>query len=505
MKKGTGAKIVCLLLCLLMVSAMAISCSGKKKDPIKDDSSTKTSVVTDDPNSDYDEKGYLKDSLGDKNYGGKEVQILSWKNNPYLFPDEEGENDPVMQLVYSRDRTVEEKLNVNFSITKKTSSASSNRTEAMELYNVVATGADPFDVVASYSLYPPLMAYNGLLYDLNTLEYPETDKPWYPKNLHQWEVYDRLFYITGNSAVRTFNSMHVIYANTDLLAKRGITDVIQNVVDGAWTLEKLQTAARNWQSEATDNPDPTYGLLWTHRTSMDAFYYGSGFHSTVIDDQGLPQLDYIDATRVQQIDDFIATIRRMMDSAECHILQSSSSELMEAHKTVFYAGSLGSVKKIAGDKDIAVIPFPKLNEEQDDYVTIQDNAYDVWGVPASALDPQLGAVIIEAMMSSDYRTIGPDYFDRNLKYRYANSAEGVEIFEIIRTSLSTDFGRINQKAMDGKSAEALVRDCVYPWTNKGADGPVYNGQGFSSMLASVIEAHKNALKNIHTVYRNYKG
>ena len=502
MKTKRFLKIVCLLLCLFAVAGAALSCAGKKKDPARDEPGT--TAATADQDSDVDEKGYLKDTLGGKDYGGKEVKILSWENNLYLFPETEGENDPVMSVVYKRDRAVEERLNVNYSITKKRSSASSNKTEAMELYNVVAVGSEPFDVVASYSLYPPLMAFNGLLYDLNTLEYPETEKPWYPKNLDQWEVYDRLFYITGNSAVRTFNSMHVIFANTNLLATRGITDVIPSVLDGTWTLEKLQTCARNWQSEAADDPDPTYGLLWTHRTSMDAFYYGAGFHSTVIDDNGLPQLDYTDATRVQQIDDFVEVIRKMMDSPECNILQSSSSALMEAHKTVFYAGSLASVRNIAGDKDISVLPYPKRNEDQPDYVTIQDNAYDVWCVPFTAEDPQLGAVIIEAMMSSDYRTIGPDYFDRNLKYRYSNSAEGVEIFEIIRASLSTDFGRINQKAMEGKSVEALVRDCVYPWTNKGADGPVYNGQGFSSMLAGVIGTHQSALENIHFVYKNFK-
>ncbi len=487
----------------MLLTALA-SCNGSKDSQNSDSGSATDNSVSTEP-SPYDENGYLKDSLDGKDYDGAEVKILSWENNTYLFPEKEAaQGDNVAMLIYSRDRHIEERLNVNFVVTKKTASASSDRTVAMALYNVVASGSEPFDVAVSYSLYPPLMAFNGLLYDLNSLEYPETDNPWYPKNLHEWEVYDRLFYVTGNSAVRTFNSMHVIYANTSLLADRGITDVVSSVLNGTWTIEKLQTYARNWQSDAADNDDPTYGLLWNFRTSIDAFYYAAGFQSTYVDDEGLPQLAYREQPEIQRIDDFVNVIRTMMNSPECHILQKASSELMEAHKTVFFAGSLGSVKNIAGDKDITVIPYPKLSADQTDYISIQDNAYDIWCVPFTAIDPQLGAVIIEAMLSSDYRTVGPDYFDRNMKYRYANSAEGVEIFELIRSSLSTDFGRVNYKAMEGNCVEAVLRNCVYPWTNSGADGPIYDGDSFANQLASVIGAHKAALQKIQTVYKNFK-
>ena len=499
-KMKSTVKFLCALLCLCLVCSIVISCAPEVVEETEFDD---VSVGTDESDPTLDENGYLRDSLDGKYYDGKEVKILSWENNPYLFPVESPQEDPVMSLIYSRDRYVEERLGVEFSVTRKTSNASSDKTVAMALYNVVASGSEEIDVVASYSLYPPLMAYNGLLYDLNTLDYPETDKPWYPKNLEQWEVYDRLFYVTGNSAKRTFDSMHVMYANTKLLEENGITDLIPTVLDGKWTLEKLQTYVRNWQSAAADNPDPTYGLLWTFRTSMDAFYYGAGFNSTLIDNEGLPQLAYNNATYIQRIDDFISTVRTMMNSPECHILQTSSTELMKAHKTVFYAGGLGNVKDVAGDEDISVIPYPKLNEDQTDYITLQDNAYDVWGVPFTAGDPQLGAVMIEAMMSSDYRMIGPDYFDRNLKYRYSNSDEGVQMFEIIRASLSTDFGRINQKTIGSSyTVEGLIRDCVYPWTNAGADGPVYTGEGFSTKLAASIDSHQKAISSIHKVYKS---
>ena len=116
----------------------------------------------------------------------------------------------------------------------------------------------------------------------------------------------------------------------------------------------------------------------------------------------------------------------------------------------------------------------------------------------------MGAVIIEAIASSDYRMIAPDYFERNMKYRYSNSDKGVKIFELIRDSISFDFITANYKPMNGKVIENVLRNCVYPWTNGGADGPVYTGQNFSSLLASEIQSHKDALAAVHRVYRNFK-
>ena len=100
--------------------------------------------------------------------------------------------------------------------------------------------------------------------------------------------------------------------------------------------------------------------------------------------------------------------------------------------------------------------------------------------------------------------IGPDYFERNMKYRYSNSDKGVEIFEMIRDSVTLDFITVNYKPMNGKIIENVLRNCVYPWTNGGADGPVYTGQNFTSRLASEIGEHELALKQVHKVYRNFK-
>lgn len=488
-----------MMLCIITVSMLIMACTKKG-----DEGTENNTVATEDTSSFYDENGYVKDSLDGLYYDGKDVNIITWDNNPYLFPLELNDKDDIIQLSYNRDRYIEERLGVNLVITRKTSSASADRTHANALYNAMQSGTESFDVCAAYAIWPPYMAYQGMLYDLNTLDYPETDKPWYPET-SQWEVYGRLFYLASNASVSSFNSMKVIYANTKLIEESGLEDVVDVVLDGKWTLEKMKNYSRNWLGQAENGgSDKIYGVLWGHRVMMEGFFFSSGFHGTETDANGLPQLSYTNASTVERIDSFVETIRDIMNSPECHILQKADMTHVKEHKTVFYAATLDNVIEIAGDADIAIIPLPKLDEDQDKYYVSRDHGYDMFCVPITASDAQLGAVIIEAIASTDYRMIAPEYFEKNMKFRYSNDEKGIEIFELIRDSVDLDWMMVNYKPMNGSVIENVLRECVYPWTNGGKDGPVYTGQNFSSLLASQIEKHRSALEAVHRVYKNFK-
>lgn len=94
------------------------------------------------------------------------------------------------------------------------------------------------------------------------------------------------------------------------------------------------------------------------------------------------------------------------------------------------------------DETFAIIPFPKLDASQDRYYGVTNNAYDVWCVPNSATDSEIGGMLIESTSYNDYTEIAPKFYDMDFKYRYSSSENGVKIFDLIRQSYTADFGRV---------------------------------------------------------------
>ena len=66
-------------------------------------------------------------------------------------------------------------------------------------------------------------------------------------------------------------------------------------------------------------------------------------------------------------------------------------------------------------------------------------------------------MILEANASSEYRNVGPYFYEEYLKDRYANGVTGRECFDLLRQSIIYDFGRAGQR--EDLGSEWLWRDC----------------------------------------------
>lgn len=116
----------------LLISASSCSCGGSvDDDPKVTGSETQTSETTADA---------LSDGLDGLNFGGKQINIFCTnygdsKGFQYFFAEEET-GDIVIDSVYRRNRTVEERLGVNLGYTEFAFSWD----EKDQMYNAVRSG-----------------------------------------------------------------------------------------------------------------------------------------------------------------------------------------------------------------------------------------------------------------------------------------------------------------------------------------------------------------------------
>ena len=489
-------RVIVLLLAVLMLTASVVACA---KDPEPVDTGTAEDSVSDvvDSNSETeiqwetDEQGFVKDTItSDMTYNGKEIKILGWKyqETNTLPPSGDYKNNIIAQALYNQRLEVEERLDVFFEIEYVPASWQ----ESDQLLTKVRNGQD-YDLIQTYSLWPMTLACEGYLKDLNDLTYPALEMPWWPESTTEWEQYGSLFFVANNSSVLSFKSMMVMYANSDLITSRGVEDPVDVFLRGEWYIDTMLQYVKKFESD----PD-YYGLNVGAPSWMDCLYYGSGFNSTKNNADGVAELAFADDTTVSRITSLLDKLIAGFSGDEVYFdFDNDGTTAFKNKSTAFHIGPMSDIELLQDSETYAVLTTPKLDENQTEYRVIQNNGYDTWCVPATADDPELSGVVIEAIASSEYRTIAPLYFEKYLKLRYSSDAKGVECFNLIRHSIMFDFGRICQYNF-GVRVENLWRNCF------SAEGELKSLENnYSSNHAEAVSTCEIKLKEILRNMRKY--
>jgi len=93
------------------------------------------------------------------------------------------------------------------------------------------------------------------------------------------------------------------------------------------------------------------------------------------------------------------------------------------------------------EDDYGILPYPKLDEAQQNYhVNSMDN-YSLLSVPVTVSEEDLEFVghIVEALNIESKNSVFPAYYEIALTDKYARDMESVEMLEIIMDSRTYDF------------------------------------------------------------------
>ena len=518
MKTKTFIKVLSLVICLVMMVSTFAACDlfgGEEETTTKAPEETTTKKP--DGNDDDEETTTKKPSGGETesttkkpdvvaipdgtDFGGAEVLALIWKENrQWLFPEQvDGEN--IQNDIYLRNKDIETNLGLVFDPTFKESNMGGGTNQA-ELYNTALEASEDWDIICCYSLYPTKMMTEGILYDLNSMDFPNTDNPWYAEDIKNWEIRERLFYISNNSSIRNIVASWCVYVNNTMLNEKGVADIEETVINMDWTVAKMKEISRNWASEAesnTDNhadPDNIYGLGITHRTAMQALYHAAGFKTYELDETtGKQRQVYFDASHINLVSDFCDVIVELCNSPEVKVGPYSGATGqpqfgLKNHNAALFISALDQTGYIKDRDDYSVIPLPMKDDNQTRYYTIQNYAYDVWCIPTSTQDPIMGGIIIEAISADDYKNIAPKWWDDDFKYRYSNGDNGVAIFDLIRSSYVAEFGRVT----NGGSPYNALSNVLTP---SATDDTIANN--YANQVGSNMANDSLALKNLYMI------
>ena len=490
-------RIVALIL-ILSFTLTAIACGGKE-DTATDTTATTTvgdaavttteATTTEATENLYDENGYLKSDLPeDLNFGNATITMLYWNDveNPEFESD--GINgDIVNDAIFTRNATVEEKLGVKlaFEHTK------GNVSNISEFKNVVGTaytaGEDTYDLIAAYSRTTAACAQAGYCLDLLELDYLNFENPWWPTNLLAVTgIGDSMYFASGDASVNVLHMMYCTMYNKDLVEQYKLQDPVELVKNGKWTLETMETLCKDIYQDLDNNGSESagdfYGLTlgsW----HIDSIYTGSGL-KLVEKGSGDQMMVISDDFFSEKAIDLCTFLGKWLATND--VYDTTDPVAFLAGNCVFDINNCSiAIEMQDVSWSYGVLPVPKYDEAQEDFITCVGNPFTLYAVYANTKDANRAAAVLECWASEAYRTTTPAQFETTMKLKYSESEVEAEMYDIIRTTVVFDIGRLfNQDLGD-------MTDIFFKASGSGNNWKTVS-TGYSKMLPKMIEKISNA-------------
>ena len=497
-------KIAMLILCLTVLF-MFISCSGGN------DGNTVTSDTKNNSESEFVEEAetsstLVADSLPvDLDFEGADMNILTREDIPFVYEMgvESANGEIINDAIYERNRNVEERLNVKINVYTRPTGGEAEITRA------VMAGDDLYSAFAGYAAYIIEPVLSRSFYNLHDMQYLDFDKPWWISNLNEaMTVYDMMFFTAGDITLSMIQYEGCIFYNQTLYEEYGITDDIYELVtQGKWTIDKLAELSKyvsgDLNGDGLFDKNDLYGFSQADSVLIFAMGRAAGLKVMEKDSTGFPQI-VMDNPQTYTIIDKINNL--FTDESSYVVLykkdEPGNSEQQNVQLTqrmfandqvLFYTGHIIDMEGLRDmESDYGIVPMPKFDESQANYVTNARDSYSMIAVPVTCANLDMTGAVIEAMASESYRTVTPAYFNIALKDKYSRDEKTADMINIIHESVAHDFGISVIGYLSYISH--TFQHCIENTANE-----------FGSLYATRITAAETGLAKLKTAYEELKG
>ncbi len=394
--------------------------------------------------------GQVEDELGNHNFGGADFTILSRTETSYEHIGELN-GDSVSEAVYKRNLAVSERFGVNIKVIELSGAYDDRAGFVTNVRASYMSSQSPYDLISTHSVYLGWFGSEGILSDLEALPTVDLTKNYWNQNLYNELNIDGSCYIMiGDIAHTLYEYISVMFVNTEILADNrliegGIDGLYDMVEAGDWTWGEMYELAENYGTGSEGLADPkegSYGLVFnTH-----AMRAGMLAQEASIYKKGADGRFYMESAAGQHLVDAVENMAKFFRLPNMYFQngwlfdQDELNPMFMSKKTLFYGQILGESSKFATEmgEGYAVLPLPKFNGDQDNYYTICGDEVTAVAVVSNVKNKEMSGVITQALAKYGYENVTPEYYEKALKYRYANDPRCPEILELIRSSLTIE-------------------------------------------------------------------
>ena len=502
-------KTLSLILAMLMLLSAFTSCSDNSADNAGETTAPAVSAenVGAEAGEDSAEpaettRADVKDGLGEYNFDGLVYRAAQPESSAYEFYAEELTGESTNDAVYNRNLKIEERFNTKI----ETINFASTSAVITEVQNLNASGTDAFEVAThvAYKAYTPI----GTGSYRNWYDVPNVDftQPWWNSLANTQNTINGILYTaTGDINISSLLNTYAMFFNMEVAENFGIkAETLYNYVyEGTWTIDKMiELTSAVYVDEngdgVRDNGD-TYGYAAWPGISADAWLAAFDQPISTKDEEGFPQAAIM-------TDKTIAALEKIYNfhyNTDGALGSSSGVGSAEYEVTMFVNNQVVMVPSVFNDAfteyrhmdaTYGIVPYPKWDEAQEQYLTNARDQYTVIGIPLSKTDDSLEfiGVVTEALAAESWRTVFPEYYNVALKGKYSSDRDTANMVDLVLAGRNFDFAFL--------FGEQQFQRLPYFFRDLLAAGDT----NFTSKYAKIEKALKKSLDKLKTFY-GYEG
>ena len=425
--------LILLTIALLLPATLLTSCEDKKKKP--------ADTSTNDGNELSDVLGF-----GQQDNGNEEFTILlnnSLEINERDFKADANASDVVSKATYDRNLACEEYLGIALNYIPEAGNWNSGMPKKIQ--DAVDSGNCPYDMVVmgmnTGIIGGQISSYKNIL----EMDYINLSHSWWVQDLvEQNSINDQLYFISGDACVTTYAFIGCMYVNLDVASAFNINENFYELVkSGNWTMDKFYDLLKRVERNNDGNPefDPTkdtYGWCNYDASGVRLMWSSCDMNMIVREDDGRFVLR-------ESLDDkmltFISKLKDHADTAPHSAYVPAGDEMYNAfvqNRVLFVSGMLSYMEKFKQhniESAFAVLPLPKYDTNQEDYISTNFPSYNALYFPKIVNSPELSAQVAEYMGWYGQQHVIPAYYDEALKYRQNDDKANVEMIDLLRDTL----------------------------------------------------------------------
>lgn len=486
--KSTAVRMFCGLLAVLTVAGFA-ACGGKDGETVD---STGTQTDTAESATEVTETEYIPEY---KDFGGRKVTILRPQERYYDVAEEQN-GEVVNDAIFTRDSKLSEMFGVTFENVLMTDGWDTRAQYNGHIASVVQAGDPTYDYIYGIEVCTIDTLSTG--YFFNLLEYDELkleNEWWLGEQAKTLGLAGKLYGVFGASTLDIYKEIAILFANTAILTNNGIDLPYKSVLAGSWTVDEFMNNAITCTADL--NGDGVYKIT-------DDIIGSVGRHTSARSWQGSLDIQILDLDKNGEIVFYGMTDRlaKAVDITADFFASGSIYSVIDANdignlnafasgNVLYYCERLIQSELLRDmEDDFAIIPLPKLDESQENYITQGATATCMILIPVTASDPNMSAMIMEASTYYGWGDILPKYYEVALKEKFLRDANNKQVLDMVTDSIRFNITFAYCNAIGGD-----------PWPNQVWITSTLNGRDPAS---SVAANEAKWLGNIEKIIEQYK-